>query len=67
MLGVDPERVAIAEPCRDVSVVNDETWCKQIATVKQSVLFHSKHKERNINIREALCNINKILFLSMNS
>ena len=67
MLGVDPESVAIAEPCRDVSVVNDKTWCQQFATVKQSVLFHRKHKEGNINIGEAWCNINKILFLSMNS
>jgi hypothetical protein len=45
MLGVDPKRAAVAEPCGEVSVKNDKTWCKQFATVKQSVLFHRNHKE----------------------
>ena len=44
MLGVDPERVVVAEPCHEVSVVNDKTWCQQLATVKQSALFHRNHK-----------------------
>jgi hypothetical protein len=48
MLGVDPKCVAVAEPCRDISVINDETWCWQFATVKPSVLFHRNHKEHNI-------------------
>jgi hypothetical protein len=45
MLGVNPERVAVAEPSREVSVKNDNTWCWQFATVKQSFLFHRNHKE----------------------
>ncbi len=48
MLVVDPKRVAVAEPCCDVSVINDKTWCQQFATVKQSVLYHRNHKEHNI-------------------
>ncbi len=43
---MDPEHLAVAEPCRDVSsVINDKIWCWQFATVKQSVLFHRNHKE----------------------
>ena len=45
MLGVDPERVVVAEPCHEVSVVNDKTLRQLFATVKQSALFHRNHKE----------------------
>ncbi len=48
MLGVDPERVAVAEPCHEVSIVNDKTCCQQFVTVKQSVLFHRNHIEHQL-------------------
>jgi hypothetical protein len=48
MLGVDPKRVAVAEPCHEVSIVNDNTLCYQFATVNQSALFHRNHNEYNI-------------------
>jgi hypothetical protein len=27
MLGVDSKCVAVAEPCHEVLVINDKTWC----------------------------------------
>ncbi len=59
---MDPKRVAVAEPCRDVSsVINDKIWCWQFATVKQSVLFHRNHKEHKTQTSERHGVINKFL------
>jgi hypothetical protein len=27
MLGMNPKHIAVAEPCHEVSIVNDKTWC----------------------------------------
>ncbi len=49
MLGLDPKRVAVAEPCHDITVISsDTTWCWQFTTVKQSVLFHRNHEEHKM-------------------
>jgi hypothetical protein len=61
MLGVDPKRVAVAEPSREVSVKNDNTWCGQFATVKQSFYFieiikNIKHKhKRGMSVQNKFC------------
>ncbi len=48
MLGVDPKCVAVAEPCCEVSEVNDKIWCQQFATVKQSALFRRNYNELQV-------------------
>ncbi len=51
MLGVDPKHVGLAEPGLEVSIVNDKTWCKQFASLKQSDLFHRNCNEHQVENR----------------
>jgi hypothetical protein len=45
MLGVVADPVADAEYRLRSIVRNDKSICSQVATVKQSALFHRNHKE----------------------
>jgi hypothetical protein len=45
MLGVDPERVAVVEPCHEISILNDKTWFYQFSIVKQSALFNKNYTD----------------------
>ena len=59
---MDPERVAVAEPCREVLVVSDKTLCKQFDTVKQSALFHTNHKEHKHKHKRGMTVVNRFCF-----
>ncbi len=64
MLGVDLERVTIAEPCCDVSIVNDKSWYLQIASVKQSALFVEIIKNITYKHKREISVINRLCFLN---
>ena len=52
LLRVDLECVAVAEPCHEISIVNDETWCLQFATVEQTALFCRNCYEHHVKTFE---------------
>ena len=64
MLGVDPKHVGLAEPGLEVSIVNDKTWCKQFASLKQSDLFHRNCNEHQVENRKEVSVLNRLCFLS---